>query len=101
MNIQELKILRRLKHLNVIHLIDFHFNPEKEKIYICKFAVERFNLNPQNFEESFANVMFSYGTLRHYTSRLARRESRENASSSSDTQILHSGCSAGFEILLE
>lgn len=31
---KELKILRRLKHHNIIHLIDFHFNPEKEKIYI-------------------------------------------------------------------
>ena len=33
----ELQLLRRLKHANVIHLIDFHYNPEKEKIYICKF----------------------------------------------------------------
>ena len=33
----ELQLLRRLKHTNVIHLIDFHYNPEKEKIYICKF----------------------------------------------------------------
>ena len=32
----ELQLLRRLKHKNVIHLIDFHYNPEKEKIYICK-----------------------------------------------------------------
>lgn len=30
----ELDLLRRLKHKNVIHLIDFHYNPEKEKIYI-------------------------------------------------------------------
>jgi len=30
----ELQLLRRLKHTNVIHLIDFHYNPEKEKIYI-------------------------------------------------------------------
>ena len=33
----ELQLLRRLKHKNVIHLIDFHYNPEKEKIYICKY----------------------------------------------------------------
>ena len=33
----ELQLLRRLKHKNVIHLIDFHYNPDKEKIYICKY----------------------------------------------------------------
>lgn len=32
----ELQLLRRLQHNNVIHLIDFHYNPDKEKIYICK-----------------------------------------------------------------
>ena len=32
----ELQLLRRLKHKNIIHLIDFHYNPDKEKIYICK-----------------------------------------------------------------
>lgn len=30
----ELQLLRRLHHKNVIHLIDFHYNPDKEKIYI-------------------------------------------------------------------
>jgi len=30
----ELQLLRRLQHNNVIHLIDFHYNPDKEKIYI-------------------------------------------------------------------
>ena len=36
----ELQLLRRLKHKNVIHLIDFHYNPEKEKIYICKLIIQ-------------------------------------------------------------